>query len=318
MRAQPDDLKTRFSGIQADRLAGRRVRHGKVRDVVEADEHLLIVTSDRVSAFDHVLSTVPFKGEILNRLSAYWFDVTAEVAENHFRHTVGSRGSWVSRCDPLPVEVVVRGYLTGSAWRDYRAGSAVSGVELPAGLREYEKLPEPVVTPSTKAEIGTHDEPISAEGLVERGVVSREIWSRVHSTALALFGRGSEVAASRGLILVDTKYEFGLKDGKLVLIDELHTPDSSRYWFAEGYEESFRSASAPRRLDKEFLRAWLMDRGFTGNGRPPEIPGEILIELSNRYIEAFELITGSEFESKGSSPKSDLQEIEYFLMNAQH
>ena len=271
------------------------VTRGKVRDIFELGDSLLIVTTDRISAFDRVLTMIPCKGEVLNRISLFWFDKTSDIIENHVKKQITSRSILVKKCDVIPVEVVVRGYLTGSAWRDYVKGKLISGIKLREGMRFNEKFEQPIVTPSTKAERGVHDEPISEEELIERGVVSEDLWQEIRETALRLFERGTEIAASNGLILVDTKYEFGLCDGQLILIDELHTPDSSRYWFKESYDELFERGEKQREFDKEYLRQWLIVKGFMGEGEIPEIPDEVKVEVAWKYIQAYEKITGADF-----------------------
>jgi phosphoribosylaminoimidazole-succinocarboxamide synthase len=268
---------------------------GKVRDILDLGRELLILTTDRISAFDRVLTTIPCKGEVLNRVSAFWFEKTSSIVPNHLIETPSPRSMLVRKAQVLPIEVVVRGYLTGSAWRAYRDGQTVSGLRLPSGLKKDEKLSEPLITPSTKEERGQHDRPISREEILAGGIVEERLWAEVERAALALFGAGSELVAGRGLILVDTKYEFGLADGRLLLIDEVHTPDSSRYWFADSYEERLARGEDQRELDKEYLRRWLMKRGFSGDGAPPEIPDEVRVGVASRYIRAFELITGEHF-----------------------
>ncbi len=285
--------------------------NGKVRDSFVMDRSLLLVTSDRVSAFDRVLDLIPSKGEVLNRISLFWFDLTSDIITNHVIQSVGGRSTQVHKAEPLPIEVVVRGYLTGSAWRDYQAGVGISGIHLAGGMREYQRLEKPVITPSTKAEIGDHDQAISREDIVSRGLVEEALWKEVEECATELFARGSEIAAEQGLILVDSKYEFGLHNGSLMLIDELHTPDSSRYWFKDSYEGDFRAGKSPAKLDKEYLRRWLMDRGFKGRGDPPLIPDNVKLELSSRYLEAYQRITGTDF-----SPMVDAVEAEYELIES--
>ncbi len=292
----PADEAVPFAGLEALDLPHYvRYHRGKVRDVVELEDHLLITCSDRVSAFDRVLDLVPDKGEVLSRLSSFWFQRTAEIIENHTVREVTGRSTLVKRCRPLPVEVVVRGYLTGSAWRDYRAGRPVSGVRLPEGLRMNERLPEPILTPSTKEQHGGHDRPISREELLSSGLVAADVWEQVEQTALELFSAGTRFAGERELILVDTKYEFGLRDGRLLLIDELHTPDSSRYWRAESYERLLEVGEPQQMLDKEYLRSWLMERGFQGDGEAPAIAPEVISELSRRYRSVYERLTGEKF-----------------------
>jgi phosphoribosylaminoimidazole-succinocarboxamide synthase len=285
--------------------SSEKLIRGKVRDIFDMGDRLLISTTDRISAFDVVLSTIPCKGEVLNGLSNYWFDQIADVIPNHIEETVSSRAVIVKKCEVLPVEVVVRGYLTGSAWRDYEAGKTVSGIELPKGMRFNQRFDEPLLTPSTKAERGDHDEPIASDEVVRRGIVEEKLWAQVVDTAHALFRRGSELVAERGLILVDTKYEFGLLDGKLLLIDEVHTPDSSRFWFRDTYAELFEAGEKQRKIDKEYLRQWLMEKGYMGEGAPPEIPDEVRIEVAWRYIQAYQLIKGDEFTSAGLTPEAE-------------
>ncbi len=267
---------------------------GKVRDVFKKEKELLIYTSDRISAFDRILTTIPFKGEILNNLSLYWFDRTKDIIPNHVIKKVSPRSMLVKRCEVLPVEVIVRGYLTGSAWRDYKKGNSVSGIKLPGGMTFNERFNRPLITPSTKAEEG-HDLPVSAEEIVKQGLVDGDVWAGVEKAALSVFQRGTELADRQGLILVDTKYEFGLLDGELILVDEVHTPDSSRFWYSDTYEELFKAGKKQRKIDKEYLRQWLMEQGFSGDGDPPVIPDDVRVEVAYRYIKAYELITGSIF-----------------------
>jgi len=302
----PADEAVPFAGLEELDLP-RHVRYhrGKVRDVVVLEDHLLITCSDRVSAFDRVLDLVPDKGEVLSRLSSFWFERTAEIIENHVVREVTGRSSLVKRCKPLPVEVVMRGYLTGSAWRDYRAGKPVSGIRLPDGLRMNDRLPEPILTPSTKEQHGAHDRPISREELLSSGLVENSVWQQLEQAAKQLFAAGTRYAAERGLILVDTKYEFGLLDGKLVLIDELHTPDSSRYWCSESYESLLEAGEPQQMLDKEYLRAWLMERGFQGDGEAPPIPPEVIAELSRRYRSVYERLTGEKFAPISRSSEAE-------------
>jgi len=271
------------------------VVRGKVRDIFDIGNYLLIVTTDRISAFDRVLSTIPYKGEVLNRISLFWFKNTKDIINNHIAEEVTPRSVLVRKCQVIPIEVVVRGYLTGSAWRDYKSGKTVSGIQLGREMTFNEKFHEPIVTPSTKSERGIHDEPVSETVILERGIVSQKLWKQIKDTALKLFARGTDIAAENGLILVDTKYEFGLLDNELVLIDEIHTPDSSRYWYTDTYEKLFKAGEKQNKLDKEYLRQWLMELGFMGDGRIPAIPDEIKAEVAWRYIKAYETITGEEF-----------------------
>ena len=303
-------LPASFPGIPDEAMpAGCPVLHGKVRDIVDLGDELLIVASDRVSAFDRILALVPCKGEVLNRMSLYWFSVTREIVPNHVVEMVTPRTMRVRKCSPLPVEVVVRGYLAGSAWRDYRAGRAVSGISLPDGLSHTERLPEPILTPSTKEQEG-HDRPISEVEIVESGLVGARRWREIRNAALALYEHGRAHAAERGLVLVDTKYEFGIDGtGRLTLIDELHTPDSSRYWDARHYAGRFAAGTAQHHLDKEYLRGWLLERGYSGDGKAPMIPEDVVVELAGRYIDAVERVTGAAFEPMGLDPDREVDRI---------
>jgi phosphoribosylaminoimidazole-succinocarboxamide synthase len=304
-----------FESLAEKTAGGRPIYRGKVRDVVCGEKSLLLVASDRISAFDRVLSTVPFKGEVLSRISAWWFQRCADIVSNHLLPggdplSLGlGRGTLVRRLKMLPVEVVVRGYLSGSAWRDYLAGKAVSGISLPQGLSRNERFPVPLVTPSTKEE-GGHDLPISGKEIVASGLIEGDVWREVERAALALFRRGQELAAGAGLIFADTKYEFGLADGSLVLADELHSPDSSRYWWSDSYDRLFFGGDDQRELDKEPFRRWLAERGFTGTGEVPEIPDPVRAETAFRYVQAYEAITGENFESIGADSQAEARIIE--------
>ncbi len=273
---------------------------GKVRDVYDIrGEYLVMVTSDRISAFDVVLPRgIPFKGQVLNQIASKFLDATLDICPNW---KIASPDPMVTvgyRCEPFPVEMIVRGYLTGSSWREYKAGArSICGVALPDGMREHERFPEPIITPTTKAELGMHDENISRGEIISRGLVSEEDYAVLERYAAQLFARGSEMAAQRGLILVDTKYEFGKRNGQIHLIDEIHTPDSSRYFYREGYEERFARGEQQRQLSKEFVREWLMDNGFQGRAgeQVPEMTDAIVESISERYIELYERITGGTF-----------------------
>lgn len=277
---------------------------GKVREMVALPGgSRVLVTTDRVSAFDVVLGSIPFKGQVLNQLSAWWFQRTKDIVQNHVVAVPDENVTIAREAVPLPVEVVVRGFITGvtktSLWTMYERGAReMYGHMLPDGLRKNDALPEAMVTPTTKAEQGGHDAPITASEIVARGLVGAELWAQVERVALALFARGQQVARDAGLILVDTKYEFGLIEGELVLIDELHTPDSSRYWVADSYE---RDSSNPESFDKEFLRLWFAQRGYTGDGVPPVMPPEFIAQVAGRYIAAYERLTGLEFKA-GKTP----------------
>ncbi len=303
-------LGTTFPGFDdTDIPSGIRMYRGKVRDVFDLKDSLLISVSDRISAFDRILSTLPCKGEVLNRISLFWFEHTNDIVQNHVIRQVSSRATLVHTCRVLPVEVVVRGYLTGSAWRDYKEGKPVSGIVLPKGMRMDERFPEPMITPSTKAEQGFHDRPVSRNEILEKGIVEKRLWEQVEEAAFGLFRRGTELLARQGLILVDTKYEFGVLDGSLMLVDELHTPDSSRFWFSDTYATLFEAETSQRKLDKEYLRQWLMDRGFMGEGIAPEIPDEVRVETAWKYVQAYERITGESFSPQGTDPEAEKQKI---------
>lgn len=276
------------------------VYHGKVRDVYNInDEQLVMVVTDRISAFDVILPKgIPYKGEILNRIAAKFLDATEDICPNW---KIASPDPMVTAgiaCQGTPVEMIVRGYLCGSAWRSYKNGArSICGVPIPEGMRENQAFPQPIITPTTKAEQGAHDEDISKEEILAQNLVSPEIYALMEKYAMELFQRGTEIAKKQGLILVDTKYEFGLKDGKLYLIDEIHTPDSSRYFYADEYEERFQNNLPQKQLSKEFVREWLMGNGFQGKEgqQVPEMTDEIVNNISNRYIELYENITGEKF-----------------------
>ena len=278
---------------------------GKVRDVYNInDEYLVMLVSDRISAFDVVLPKgIPYKGQILNQIAAKFLDATSDIVPNWKIATPDPMVTVGHRCEPFKVEMVIRGYLAGSAWREYKAGNrTLCGLPLPEGMVENQKFPTPLVTPTTKAMEG-HDENISKEEIISSGLVSKEDYEAIEKYTLALFQRGTEMAAKMGLILVDTKYEFGKKDGKIYLIDEIHTPDSSRYFYAEGYEERLAKGEKQRQLSKEFVREWLMENGFQGKEgqKVPEMTPEVVSNITDRYIELYEHITGNKFEKAENS-----------------
>ena len=277
------------------------VYHGKVRDVYTVKNNLLVmVATDRISAFDVVLPKgIPFKGQMLNQIAARFLDATADIVPNWKLATPDPMVTVGLRCEGFPVEMIVRGYLCGSAWRAYKNGvREICGVKIPDGMRENQRFEQPIITPTTKAEYGMHDEDISKEEILKQGLVSPEDYELLEKYTLQLFLRGSEIAAQRGLILVDTKYEFGKRDGKIYLIDEIHTPDSSRYFYADSYDELFKNGEAQKQLSKEFVREWLMENGFQGKeGQTvPEMTDEIVAGISERYIELFENISGVPFD----------------------
>ena len=279
----------------------KSVYHGKVRDVYNInDEKLVMVATDRISAFDVVLPIgIPYKGQMLNQIAAKFLDATTDICPNWKLATPDPMVTVGVMCQGFPVEMIVRGYLCGSAWRAYKSGvREICGVKLPEGMRENEKFPTPIITPTTKAEMGLHDEDISKEEILKQGLATPEEYETLEKYTLALFERGTQIAAERGLILVDTKYEFGKHNGTIYLMDEIHTPDSSRYFYAEGYQERFEKGEAQKQLSKEFVREWLMDNGFQGKEgqQVPEMTDEIVNSISERYMELFESITGEQFE----------------------
>ena len=288
-------LKTNFN------LPGQTaVYHGKVRDVYTINDNLLaMVATDRISAFDVILPKgIPFKGQVINQIASYFLQSTADIVPNWRLADPDPMVTVGYRCQGFPVEMIIRGYLTGSAWREYAAGNrTLCGVQLPEGMKENQKFPEPIITPTTKAAEG-HDENISREEIIAQDLVSEEDYAQMEAYTRRLFARGTEMAAKKGLILVDTKYEFGKRDGKVILIDEIHTPDSSRYFYAEGYEERFAKGEPQRQLSKEFVRQWLIEHGFMGKEgqQVPEMTPEFCNEVSQRYIELYEHITGLKFQ----------------------
>ncbi|MBO4481575.1 MAG: phosphoribosylaminoimidazolesuccinocarboxamide synthase [Bacteroidales bacterium] len=278
----------------------KSVYHGKVRDVYNIDDkQLVMVATDRISAFDVVLPKgIPFKGQILNQIAAKFLDETADICPNWKLAVPDPMVTAGILCQGYPVEMIVRGYLCGSAWRAYKSGvREICGIKLPDGMRENQRFPEPIITPTTKAEQGEHDADISKEEILARGLVSPEEYAVIEKYTLQLFKRGTEIAAKRGLILVDTKYEFGKTGDTIYLIDEIHTPDSSRYFYSDGYEERFAKGEPQRQLSKEFVREWLMANGFQGKTgqKVPEMTEEIVAGISDRYIELYENITGEKF-----------------------
>lgn len=278
----------------------KSVYHGKVRDVYNINDDLLVmVATDRISAFDVILPKgIPFKGQMLNQIAAKFLDATSDIVPNWKLATPDPMVTVGLKCEGFRVEMIIRGYLTGSAWREYKNGCReLCGVKLPDGMKENQKFPTPIITPTTKADAG-HDENISKEEIIAQGLVSKEDYELLEKYTYALFERGSEMAASKGLILVDTKYEFGKKDGKVYLIDEIHTPDSSRYFYAEGYQEKFEKGEPQKQLSKEFVRQWLIDHNFMGKEgqQVPEMTDEYVNSVSERYMELYEGITGEKFQ----------------------
>ncbi len=272
---------------------------GKVRDVYSiGSDYLVMVATDRISAFDVVLPEgIPFKGQVLNQIASRFLDATADILPNWKIAEVDPMATLGLRCEPFKVEMVIRGYLTGHAWREYKAGKrTLCGVPLPDGMVENQRFPEPIITPTTKADEG-HDEDISKEEIIARGIVGKEDYEQLEAYTRALFARGTAMAAEKGLILVDTKYEFGKRDGRILLMDEIHTPDSSRYFYAEGYEERLARGEHQKQLSKEFVREWLMANGFQGQAgqKVPEMTPEVVAGITDRYIELYEHIVGEPF-----------------------
>ena len=288
---------------------------GKVRDVYSiGDDLLVMVASDRISAFDHILPKgIPFKGEVLTGIAATFLRATADIVPNWLVATPDPVVSVGVRCNPYPVEMVIRGYLAGHAWREYKAGRRVlCGVTMPEGMKENDRFPQPIITPATKATEG-HDLDISREDIIAQGIVAEAEYVQMEDYTRKLFQRGTEMAAAKGLILVDTKYEFGNHNGTVMLIDEIHTPDCSRYWYASDLDERLAAKEAPRMLDKEFLRTWLLAKGFKGDGAAPEIPNEVRAELGRRYLELYEVLVG---EPLKVHPGPVLARVEANLRNA--
>ncbi len=298
--------RTDLSGL------GRRVE-GKVRDSYVRGDRRAIVVSDRISAFDVIVGTLPFKGQVLNQLAAFWFEHTREICPNHLIAVPDPCVSLVRECRILPVELVMRGYLTGvsptSIWSAYARGERLyCGHRLPDGMTRHQPLREPLLTPTTKAEKGQHDELISRASAIEQGLISEGHYDAAAAIAAELFAEGTRWAETRGLILVDTKYEMGLgPDGEILVIDEIHTPDSSRYWYRDGYERALADGRDPEALDKEYVRRWLVEQGWRGDGPPPELPIDVRCEAARRYIEAFETLTALPFSPSTEEPLSRIR-----------
>lgn len=285
---------------------------GKVRDNYTQGDKRILITTDRLSAFDRIIALIPFKGQVLNAMTKFWFENTKDICPNHVIEYPDPNVIVGHQCKPLMVEMIVRGYITGStttsAWYNYEKGSRnLNGNILPDGLKKNQRLPYPIITPTSKAEHGAHDENLNPEQIIERGLLTKDEWERLSNYTLALYARGVEIAARQGVIFVDTKYEFGRNSaGEIVLIDEIHTPDSSRFWIADTYEQRLSEGKEPDNINKEFLRLWLAERGYMGEGQMPEIPQEIIVQTAEKYIQAFELITGQEFKAE---PGEQLERI---------
>ncbi len=297
----------------------KSVYHGKVRDVYTLEDNLLVmVASDRISAFDHILPAgIPYKGQVLNQVATMFLRATEDIVPNWLISTPDPSVAIGHACQPIRVEMVIRGYLAGHSAREYQAGKRIlCGVNLPEEMKENDKFPTPIITPATKAEEG-HDEDISKEDIIKHNHVPEDIYLQMEKYTYALFQRGTEIAAKQGLILVDTKYEFGVLDGKVILIDEIHTPDSSRYFYADGYQERQNNNEAQKQLSKEFVRQWLIEQGFQGKDGQlmPEIPKDFINTISERYIELYEVITGNKFKKQDTTDisKRITENVENFL-----
>lgn len=296
MNAQAATLST----VDLDFLGPKR--QGKVRDIYTCRNQLVLITTDRLSAFDRILGLIPFKGQVLNQVSAYWFETLADIVPNHTILVPDPNVTIAQICTPVPVEVVVRGYITGvtdtSLWYRYSLGERnIYGLDFPDGLEKNDPLPQPVITPTTKATDGGHDQRITSEEIVASGLVAANLWQEICEKARALFLRGQKIAQRAGLILVDTKYEFGLsKEGRLTLMDEVHTPDSSRFWLAGSYPRRIAAGEEPENYDKEFIRLYYAAKGYTGEGDPPALTNELATRASERYREVFEMLTGRTFQ----------------------
>jgi len=300
-----DHIPSAITGVSTTGLGPKK--SGKVRDWFVKDNLRILVATDRISAFDKVLGSIPFRGAVLNKLSAFWFEQTRDIVQNHMIGIINPYIMLVSECKPLPVEVIVRGYITGvtdtSLWKKYSSGERVIyGIKFPNGLVKNQKLSKPVITPTTKAATG-HDQPITADEIVSKKLVSPAIWKQIEKSALKLFERGSQIAQNGGLILADTKYEFGLdRKGKLVLIDEIHTPDSSRFWLKSTYKERFKKGEEVENYDKEIMRMWFKERGYSGDGKAPKMSSDIIVKVAQRYMEVYEMLTGEKFTIDLSYP----------------
>ncbi len=298
----------------------KNVYKGKVRDVYNInDEHLVMIVTDRISAFDVILPKgIPYKGQVLNQIASKFLDATKDIVPNWKIATPDPMVTIGHKCKPYPVEMIVRAYLTGSSWREYQKGSRqICGVSIPDGMKEHQAFEKPIITPTTKAEQGEHDENISRDEIISKGLVSEEEYSKLEEYSLKLFERGTQIAKEQGLILVDTKYEFGTKNGKIYLIDEIHTPDSSRYFYLDTYQERFEAGKNQRQLSKEFVREWLMQNNFNGdsNQNIPEMTEDIVNNISDRYIELYEKIIGEKFvqENTDTLEKRIFESVNHFL-----
>ncbi|MCL4353969.1 phosphoribosylaminoimidazolesuccinocarboxamide synthase [Patescibacteria group bacterium] len=282
---------------------------GKVRDVYILNDQRIIITTDRQSAFDRILGHVPFKGQVLTQLSEFWFDKTKKIVDNHLIATPDPNTMVVKECELIPVEMVVRGYLTGvtstSTWTAYEKGERIIyGIKFPEGMKKNQKMQKPIITPTTKADLGKHDEKLTRKDIINSKIVPEKLYKQMEKAALSLFDKGTKICARAGIILVDTKYEFGLYKNKLVLIDEIHTPDSSRFWVKKTYKERLKKGQEPENFDKEFIRLWFKERGYTGDGKAPKMPDDFVVKVSERYQKIYEMITGKKFKGDVSGDVS--------------
>jgi phosphoribosylaminoimidazole-succinocarboxamide synthase len=301
----PDSLKT----VNLPKSFGKKFQ-GKVRDYYVFKNNRIIITTDRQSAFDKILGLIPFKGQVLTQMSQFWFDKTRDIIQNHLISVPDPNVMIVGNCKVIPIEMIVRGYISGSTstsiWTAYQKGERIIyGIKFPEGLRKNQKLKTPIITPTTKAEKG-HDEKLTEKEILQRKMISEKLWKQMKKAALGLFEKGTRICAKAGIILVDTKYEFGLdKKGKLMLIDEIHTPDSSRFWIKKTYKERLKKELEPENFDKEFLRLWFKEKGYSGDGIPPKMPNEFIAKASGRYMSIYEKITGKKFKVDLSKNISD-------------
>lgn len=286
-------------------------KQGKVRDYYVLGDKRIIITTDRQSAFDRILGQIPYKGQVLTQLSEFWFNKTKNIVPNHLLSIPDPNTMIVKNCKVIPIEMVVRGFISGvtstSIWTAYNKGErTIYGIKFPERLKKNQKLKTPIITPTTKAETG-HDERLTEKEILQRRIVSPLIWKQMKKAALDLFEKGTKICAKAGIILVDTKYEFGLLNGKLVLIDEIHTPDSSRFWIKKTYKERFKKGLEPENFDKEFLRIWFKEQGYTGEGKPPKMPNDFIAKVSERYISIYEKLTGQKFKASAYPIASRIQ-----------
>lgn len=304
------NIPNSVTGILVKKLGAKK--SGKVRDWYVKNNLRILVATDRISAFDRVLGHIPFRGAVLNKLSAFWFENTRDIVQNHMIGVINPYVMLVAECQPLPVEVIVRGYITGvtdtSLWKKYSEGQRVIyGIKFPEGLKKNQKLKKPVITPTTKAVTG-HDQPITGKEIISQKIISPTIWKQIEKVTIKLFERGSKIADKAGLILADTKYEFGLdKSGKLILIDEIHTPDSSRFWLKSTYKQRFKNGQEVENYDKEVMRIWFKEQGYSGEGKAPKMTTEIIAKIAQRYMEVYEILTGEKFAlDLSTSPKESI------------